>query len=150
MLSVLFLSAYFSSLITFSFVSHPVTYCVLLMIGVLGASGYVYLLFGFSWYLVLFCLVYIGGVYVLFIFVSVHVPNPSPALGGGVGVYFFSFLFLGFLFSFVGLGVPCFVERSYYLCSFFEGFSYCLFCLVLMVGFVRVRVVVGEKDSFFR
>lgn len=51
-------------------------------------------------------------------------------------------------------GNPCsedgFVEKRHYLCSYFEGFSYCLFCLVLMLGFVVVRVVSGEKDSFFR
>ena len=42
------------------------------------------------------------------------------------------------------------VDSRHYLCSFFEGASYCLFCLVLMVGFVAIRVVTGEKDSFFR
>lgn len=81
-MSVVLLRVYFSRLVTFSFVSHPIVYCVLLMIRALRVSGYVYLVLGFSWYLVLFCMVYVGGVYVLFIFVSVHNPNPSPLLGG--------------------------------------------------------------------
>lgn len=46
------------------------------------------------------------------------------------------------------LGV--FFESSHYLCSYFEGFSYCLFCLVLMVGFVAIRIVTGQKDAFYR
>lgn len=149
-MAVIFLRVYFSRLITFSFVSHPVVYCVLLMMSALSVSGYVYAVLGFSWYLALFCLVYVGGIYVLFIFVSVHNPNPSPSLGGRFGVFGFSFLVLYFVLSLSGLCLPCLVEKSHYLCSFFEGFSYCLFCLVLLIGFVSVRVVVGEKDSFFR
>lgn len=43
-----------------------------------------------------------------------------------------------------------YVEFRHYLCSFFEGFSYCFFCLVLMIGFVVIRVVRGDKDSFCR
>lgn len=40
--------------------------------------------------MILLCLVYIGGVYVLFIFVSIHTPNPNPFVGYSV----FQFLFL--------------------------------------------------------
>lgn len=48
MLGVIFLSLYFSRLLFFRFVSHPVTYCVLLMRSALGVSGYLYSLIGFS------------------------------------------------------------------------------------------------------
>lgn len=144
------LGLYFSSLMAFSFVSHPVSYCVLLILSALSVTGYVYLLIGFSWYLVLFCLVYIGGVYVLFIFVSVHSPNPSPSLGGRALMFFFSFVVFSCLFGARQASLPSVGESSYYLCRYFEGLSYCLFCLVLMVGFVAIRIVVGEKDSFFR
>lgn len=102
--------------------------------------------------MVLFCLVYIGGVYVLFIFVSLHNPNPIPALGGGFELVFFVFLFLEVLFLRGGVfGSRLFIEDySQYLCSFFEGVSYCFFCLILMLGFVVISVVSGDKDSFFR
>jgi len=42
------------------------------------------------------------------------------------------------------------VDCSHYLCSYFEGFSYLFFCLILMLGFVVIRVVSSDKDSFFR
>ncbi|KAA3669757.1 ND6 (mitochondrion) [Paragonimus westermani] len=150
-MSAVFLSLYFSSLVGFSFVNHPVAYCILLLSGALGVSGYLYTVLGMSWYLVLFCLVYVGGIYVLFIFVSVHLSNPM-AVSGGSG-FALSGVFLSLLFLFNGVvesGVDGFCESSHYLCSYFEGFSYCLFCLILMVGFMGVSVVSGEKDSFFR
>jgi hypothetical protein len=93
----------------------------------------------------------VGGVYVLFIFVSLHRPNPSPAFGRGVELVFLFFIFLVILF--LGLGFKrgvMFCDSSHYLCSYFEGFSYCFFCLVLMLGFVAIRVVRGDKDSFCR
>nr|QAY80539.1 NADH dehydrogenase subunit 6 [Paragonimus kellicotti] len=147
----LFLSVYFSSLISFSFVGHPVIYCILLLTSALSVSGYLYFVLGMSWYLALFCLVYVGGVYVLFIFVSVHISNPMPA-GGSSGLVFLSSLILFLLFFSGGMdhSLVGFCENSHYLCSYFEGFSYCLFCLILMIGFVGVSVVSGEKDSFFR
>nr|YP_010235134.1 NADH dehydrogenase subunit 6 [Notocotylus intestinalis]QTC30705.1 NADH dehydrogenase subunit 6 [Notocotylus intestinalis] len=150
MLGIVFLSLYFSSLLFFSFVSHPVTYCVLLMSSALGVSGYLYSLVGFSWYLALFCLVYVGGVYVLFIFVSVHSPNPSPLVGGSLLVFLIFFVVIaGILWFNIG-SLSGFVESSHYLCSYFEGFSYCLFCLVLMIGFVAISIVTGQKDAFYR
>nr|YP_010514555.1 NADH dehydrogenase subunit 6 [Diplodiscus japonicus]UXL86286.1 NADH dehydrogenase subunit 6 [Diplodiscus japonicus] len=148
--AVSFLSLYFSSLVMFSFVSHPVVYCVLLMLSALGVSGYVYSVVGFSWYLVLFCLVYVGGVYVLFVFVSVYSPNPSPVVSMSWLLFFSSFFFFFGMFSFSSFCFPAFVESSHYLCSFFEGFSYCVYCLILMIGFVGVSVVVSSKDAFFR
>nr|AAN15180.1 NADH dehydrogenase subunit 6 [Paragonimus westermani]QWT69523.1 NADH dehydrogenase subunit 6 [Paragonimus westermani]QWT69535.1 NADH dehydrogenase subunit 6 [Paragonimus westermani] len=150
-MGVVFLSLYFSSLIGFSFVSHPVVYCILLLTGALGISGYLYTVLGLSWYLVLFCLVYVGGIYVLFIFVSVHLSNPM-SVSGSSGSVLLS-VFLLFLLFFSGVpssGMDGFCESSHYLCSYFEGFSYCLFCLILMVGFVGISAVSGEKDSFFR
>nr|YP_009826149.1 NADH dehydrogenase subunit 6 [Lyperosomum longicauda]QIX04659.1 NADH dehydrogenase subunit 6 [Lyperosomum longicauda] len=146
----LFLVMYFTSLVAFVFVSHPVIYCILLVLGSLSACGVIYLVVGFSWYLVLFSLVYVGGVYVLFIFVSVHEPNPVPSFGIGLlFVLLFSSFFLGGFLWFLGF-VPCFVESSHYLCSCFEGLTYCFFCLVLLAGFLLVSVVLGCKDSFFR
>ncbi len=44
----LLLGLYFSCLMSFSFVSHPVSYCVLLILSALCVRGYTYLLLGFS------------------------------------------------------------------------------------------------------
>nr|YP_009262391.1 NADH dehydrogenase subunit 6 [Homalogaster paloniae]ANI86967.1 NADH dehydrogenase subunit 6 [Homalogaster paloniae] len=150
MLGLSFLSLYFTSLLMFSFVSQPSVYCVLLIISALSVSGYVYSVLGFSWYLALFCLVYVGGVYVLFVFVSVYGPNPFSLNGGSL------LLFLGFFFTmsavlyWVVKSLPVVAESSEYLCSFYEGFSYCMFCLVLVVGFMCVSVMMSERGSFFR
>nr|AYH51401.1 NADH dehydrogenase subunit 6 [Hysteromorpha triloba] len=142
---------YFSMIFSFSFVSHPLYYCVLLLLSSLSVCGLVYWFIGFSWYLVLFCLVYVGGVYILFIFVSVYSPNTF--MGSGIQwwwmcVYFiFSSTILGGCFFF---SVDSFSEFSHYLCSGLEGFSYILFCLVLVLGFICISVIVNRKDSFYR
>nr|YP_008994164.1 NADH dehydrogenase subunit 6 [Metagonimus yokogawai]AGN12766.1 NADH dehydrogenase subunit 6 [Metagonimus yokogawai] len=149
--SSLILSLYFCSLLSFSFVTHPVSYCFLLLFSAFNVVGYTFVIMGFSWYMVLFCLVYVGGVYVLFIFVSMHSPNPSSLFGEGVSFVVFAFVVLSVLF--MGLGykykwvVP---ECSHYLCSYFEGPSYLLLCAVLMLGFVVISVVSSDKDAFFR
>jgi len=92
------LSVYFTTLLAFSFVTHPVGYCFLLLMGAFRVALYSYMLLGFRWYVALFCLVYVGGVYVLFIFVSLHSPNPAPLFSGGIMVlavsYFLFFVFL--------------------------------------------------------
>nr|YP_009139765.1 NADH dehydrogenase subunit 6 [Ogmocotyle sikae]AKG49762.1 NADH dehydrogenase subunit 6 [Ogmocotyle sikae] len=150
MLGSIFLSLYFSCLLFFNFASHPVTYCVLLVSSALSVSGYLYSVVGFSWYMVLFCLVYVGGVYVLFIFVSIHNPNPSPLVGGSLIAFVVFFIFIWAMLRFSMSSLNVFFESSHYLCSYFEGFSYCLFCLILMVGFVSVSVVTGQKDAFYR
>nr|YP_009236167.1 NADH dehydrogenase subunit 6 [Fascioloides magna]AMF83651.1 NADH dehydrogenase subunit 6 [Fascioloides magna] len=150
MLFAVLSSFYLSCLLGFSFVSHPIVYCLLLVGAALSISGLGYLVLGFSWYLAVFCLVYVGGVYVLFIFISVHTPNPLPNFSGGVVSLVILFSSLLCVFSFVFFPVPVLVDSSFYLCSSFEGVSYCLFCLVLMVGFICISVVVGSKSFFFR
>nr|WSP01986.1 NADH dehydrogenase subunit 6 [Creptotrematina aguirrepequenoi] len=149
-MGLIFLSAYFTVLMAFSFVSHPVSYCILLLLSAFSVSGFSCYVFGFSWYILLFLLVYVGGVYVLFVFVSVHNPNPVSGPSGGGGVYLGIFCACFFSLSFLNWDCLVFGETSHYLCTYFEGFTYCLFCLILMVGFMSISIVVGGKDSFFR
>lgn len=85
------LSLYFSSLLAFSFVTHPIKYCFLLLLGALSVVCCGYVIVGFSWYLVLFCLVYVGGIYVLFVFVSLHKPKPSQRFRGDLELLFMGF-----------------------------------------------------------
>nr|AYH51423.1 NADH dehydrogenase subunit 6 [Tylodelphys immer] len=146
------LGLYFSIIFSFSFVSHPLYYCLLLLFSSLSVCGVVYWFIGFSWYLVLFCLVYVGGVYILFIFVSVYSPNTF--VGSSMSWWWILAFFIFSLVMFVGcfyfLKVEGFIENSHYLCSSAEGVSYILFCLVLVLGFVCVSVIVNRKDSFYR
>ena len=86
------LSVYFTRLFCFSLVSKPISYCLLLLLGAISSSFFVYCFMGFSWYLVLFCLVYVGGVYVLFIYASIFSPNNPIRLGGGAPAALISFL----------------------------------------------------------
>nr|AKP94297.1 NADH dehydrogenase subunit 6 [Diplostomum pseudospathaceum] len=145
------ISLYFSIIFSFSFVSHPLYYCLLLLFSSISVCGVIYWFIGFSWYLVLFCLIYVGGVYILFIFVSVYSPNTFTGSGlswwWGLAFFLFSFIVFGSVYY---ISSNSFVEMSHYLCSGFEGFSYILFCLVLVLGFVCISVIVNRKDSFYR
>nr|AYH51371.1 NADH dehydrogenase subunit 6 [Cardiocephaloides medioconiger] len=150
-LASFFTGFYLAVIFSFSFVSHPLYYCLLLLLSSLSVCGLVYSLIGFSWYLVLFCLVYVGGVYILFVFVSVYSPNTF--LGSNVSGWWPMIIFLFSFMVFIGCFYPSFgvvFECSHYLCSGFEGFSYILFCLVLILGFICVSVVVNRKDSYYR
>nr|QIX04647.1 NADH dehydrogenase subunit 6 [Brachydistomum sp. PakPr2] len=144
------LGMYLTVILSFSFVSHPVAYCVLLLIVAFCVNVLTLMAVGFSWYLVLFSLVYVGGVYVLFIFVSVRNPNPIPSPGVSlwnvVFLFLFFFLVVSWLVDFGGY----LVENSRYICSSFEGITYCVFCLVLLISFVLVSVVLSSKDAFYR
>lgn len=93
---------------------------------------------------------YVGGVYVLFIYASVFSPNNPSGLGGGFFVVFLRFCFFLLFFAFVGVSFVSTAEFSFYLCSFYEGFTYCSFCLILMVSFVVISLVGRDKGSFFR
>lgn len=134
----------------FSFVTQPRVYCMLLVMGALRVAGYIYSVLGFSWYLALFCLVYVGGVYVLFVFVSVYGPNTFYLRGGSLLVFFGFYVTVWSMFSCLVKTVPVIIESGEYLCSFYEGFSYCIFCLVLVVGFMCVSIMMRERSSFFR
>nr|UFQ88459.1 NADH dehydrogenase subunit 6 [Rhinebothriidae sp. DJM-2021] len=142
---------YFSCLMLFSLVSHPVYYCILLVINSLICSFICYTVFGFSWYALLFCLVYIGGVYILFIFVSVHSPNSNAlsywSLTGGTSL-------LVFLCLIVGGGLISYsltsIEFSGYLCSISEGYFYVCMCLTLLFGFFILSLIMSVKVNHYR
>nr|YP_009092169.1 NADH dehydrogenase subunit 6 [Dicrocoelium chinensis]AHG06494.1 NADH dehydrogenase subunit 6 [Dicrocoelium chinensis] len=146
-----FTSLYLTTILAFSFVSHPVAYCVFLVISALCVNVLTFLVVGFSWYLVLFSLVYIGGIYVLFIFVSVRNPNPAPSVGVSLGSVFLLFLFFFFggfnMFAGFGSGLE---NNNLYFFNIFEGFTYCMFWGFLWVGFIWGSVGYSSKDSFYR
>nr|YP_001218778.1 NADH dehydrogenase subunit 6 [Echinococcus vogeli]BAF56532.1 NADH dehydrogenase subunit 6 [Echinococcus vogeli] len=151
MLLEIFVVMYFCVLMVFCYTSHCVYHCVLLVINALLASCICYVVYGFSWYSLLFCLVYVGGVYVLFIFVSVFSPNSNFVLYSGsleIGALVcggFWLLVCGFIFySLVG------GEFSGVLCSVSEGWLYLCLCMTLVFGFLVLSVVVSSKVNFYR
>nr|YP_007891016.1 NADH dehydrogenase subunit 6 [Versteria mustelae]BAN15700.1 NADH dehydrogenase subunit 6 [Versteria mustelae] len=144
------ISLYFFVLLLFSITSHCVYYCVFLVGNALLSSMICYMLYGFSWYSLLFCLVYIGGVYILFIFVSIFNPNNSFVLYSGLNVF-------GVLFCFVvSVGFCLFfssyveLEFSNFLCSCSEGSLYVCLCLTLIFGFIILSLVGSVKIMYYR
>nr|YP_001527644.1 NADH dehydrogenase subunit 6 [Taenia saginata]AAV65592.1 NADH dehydrogenase subunit 6 [Taenia saginata] len=143
-------TSYFFVLLLFSLSSHCVYYCVLLVVNALISCLICYLVYGFSWYSLVFCLVYVGGVYILFIFVSVFNPNDSFPIYHKVGE---SNVVLCFV---VGLLCVCLfcglvnVEFSSFLCTVVEGSFYVCLCLTLIFGFIVMSLLVSWKTNFYR
>nr|QXU59691.1 NADH dehydrogenase subunit 6 [Duthiersia expansa] len=145
------LFGYFCSLCLFALINHPVFYCLLLILNALFCCFVCYSIFGFSWYALLFCLVYVGGIYILFIFVSVHSPNSSSIpywSSGFISVSLFSVLtvLVGW-FLFV---TPVHYESSNFLCSLNEGYFYVCMCLTLLFGFIVLSFVLSVKNNYYR
>nr|YP_008082881.1 NADH dehydrogenase subunit 6 [Taenia serialis]BAN21743.1 NADH dehydrogenase subunit 6 [Taenia serialis] len=150
MILEILITFYFFVLLLFSLSSHCVYYCVLLVVNALVSCLICYLVYGFSWYSLIFCLVYVGGVYILFIFVSVFNPNDSFAIYHKVGE---SGVILCFV---IGLLCMCLfyglinIEFSNFLCTVTEGSFYICLCLTLIFGFVVLSLLVSWKMNFYR
>lgn len=149
-ISILFF-IYFLMLFLFSLVNHPVYYCGFLVVNSLICRLISYAVIGFSWYPLLFCLIYIGGVYILFIFVSVYSPNRNY-----ITYYSLKFSFL-FLSIFVLLSIGCLfvynvisIEFRRFLCTINEGVFYVVMCLALLFGFLMLSLVMGVKLNYYR
>nr|AYH51412.1 NADH dehydrogenase subunit 6 [Posthodiplostomum centrarchi] len=146
-----FLALYSAAVISFSFISNPVFYCLFLLVGSLASCGIIYIVMGFSWYMLLFCVVYVGGVYIMFIFVTVYQPNSvvSSNISSWWVFFFTTVVVLTFSWSFSFFS-GVFFENSNFLCNSFEGFTYLVLCLVLILGFSCVSIIINRKDSFYR
>nr|YP_009367936.1 NADH dehydrogenase subunit 6 [Senga ophiocephalina]ARK18847.1 NADH dehydrogenase subunit 6 [Senga ophiocephalina] len=142
---------YFFCLFAFSLLSHPVYYCVLLVINSLLCSFICYIIYGFSWYALLFCLVYIGGVYVLFVFVSVHSPNNSilPYVGLN-SVWCIVFMACSLFFSIIVYYGVLNTEFSSFICTIHEGYMYICMCLTLLFGFIVISSIMSIKLNHYR
>nr|UTE83529.1 NADH dehydrogenase subunit 6 [Raillietina sp. HL-2022] len=149
-ISILF-CLYFFVLLMFSLASHPIYYCVLLVISALTGSLMCYSVYGFGWYSVMFCLVYIGGVYILFVFVSVFNPNNNL-----VSYSSFNYSMLSVVLSMV-LVLGSFIlyntlsiEFSECICTPVEGSFYVCMCFGLVFGFMMLSIIVSIKINHFR
>lgn len=150
MLLEILVAFYFFVLLIFSLSSHCVYYCILLIIKALISCLVCYLIYGFRWYSLIFCLVYVGGVYILFIFVSVFNPNDRFAVYHKIcesNVVFGFVLRLLCACLFYGLVK---IEFSRFLCTTVEGRFYICLCLALVFGFVVLSLLVRWKMKFYR
>nr|UFQ87247.1 NADH dehydrogenase subunit 6 [Schistosoma guineensis] len=142
-------------IIVFTFNSSPLFRSVLILINSLVVSMLVYVEVGFSWYFLLFILVYVGGVYIILIYTSMVFPNFSLFNISFVSYY----LMLGFLFIIwfcvthtSVLNCSSKVECSFYLCNISEILVYIFLCIMLMIGLVFVNFIVSLVliNSHFR
>lgn len=141
---------YFINLMMFSLKSHCIYYCLLLVVKALVARFICYFVYGFSWYTLIFCLVYIGGVYVLFIFVSVFKPKDNFIRYRGIGRFSVRFFFLLCVLSLLAFYSIPDVECSKLLCTVSEGWFYLCLCLTLVFRFLVLRLLSSWKFRFYR
>nr|YP_009049027.1 NADH dehydrogenase subunit 6 [Taenia arctos]BAP10800.1 NADH dehydrogenase subunit 6 [Taenia arctos] len=150
MLLEVLITFYFFVLSLFSLSSHCVYYCVLLVINALISCLICYFIYGFSWYSLIFCLVYIGGVYILFIFVSVFNPNDSFTIYHSVSEFNVVFGFVMSLLCVCLFYNLVSVEFSNFLCTVVEGGFYICLCLTLIFGFIVLSLLISWKMNFYR
>ena len=138
------------SCILWCFVVNPVYYCRLLIFNSFLCGCISYFIYGFSWYRLLLCLVYIGGVYVLFVFISFFSPNSSfmSMFDFKLSVAFVCLFF--FVFSCLFRYFVVFYDYSYYLCNDVEGYFYVFMCFMLIFGFFVLRVIMSLKFNYYR
>nr|QIQ48861.1 NADH dehydrogenase subunit 6 [Schistosoma spindale] len=155
MSNVIVNSLLFLVLISFTFNSSPLFRSLLILLSSFLISIRIFLELGFSWYFVLFILVYVGGVYIILIYISMAFPNFN---NFGVNTQY-SFItlvvfFIVFIFSSSHdnvLGQLELEDCSFYLCNVSEILIYMFLCLVLMIGLVFINFVVSTiGTSYFR
>nr|UEN67865.1 NADH dehydrogenase subunit 6 [Rhabdosynochus viridisi] len=145
----------FSSLLVtfcffFAYLNNFIHYCLLLVVNSLLSSLLILIWSGNPWFTLIFYMVYVGGVYILFVFLSVFSPNIENYFLFSFSnfiVYFFfgweiSFFLLSYSFSYL--------ETSQFLCSYNEGYSYLLLCSFLLLGFFMVSFISSSKEQFIR
>nr|YP_010166580.1 NADH dehydrogenase subunit 6 [Tamerlania zarudnyi]QRV61249.1 NADH dehydrogenase subunit 6 [Tamerlania zarudnyi] len=143
-------SLYFSGLIHLGLTNNSIVLCGVLVSNTALLVIFTHMLFGFAWYAILFSLVYLGGVFILFIYITVFDPNAFP---GGLGIVSRLLLFILIVILFYWGGfyeVATFDEFAHYICTTEEGHTYVMYCLMTLVVFAFVTMIGGGKGSFFR
>lgn len=150
MLLEVFFSLYFLFLFLFSLSRHCLFYCVLLVLKSLVAGLICYTLYGFRWYSLLLCLVYVGGVYILFIFVSIFKPKDNFVKYGSMIKFNVVFMFVFRLLCMFFVVNLINIDFRNYLCTCMEGNYYVFLCLTLLFGFIMLRLIFSMKMKFYR
>nr|ADU05415.1 NADH dehydrogenase subunit 6 [Schistosoma turkestanicum] len=146
-------SLLFVIMVCFSFgVGSLLRMFLIVMMSILSGL-YVYSVVGFSWYLLLFVLVYVGGVCILFIYLSIMIPN----VGLNVACYSYSVMFIGCLYLLILSGNWIIssvdlklIEYSVYLCDVYEGLIYLFFCLMLLIGLILINIILSSFSGYAR
>nr|BBJ70660.1 NADH dehydrogenase subunit 6 [Benedenia seriolae]BBJ70683.1 NADH dehydrogenase subunit 6 [Benedenia seriolae]BBJ70695.1 NADH dehydrogenase subunit 6 [Benedenia seriolae]BBJ70743.1 NADH dehydrogenase subunit 6 [Benedenia seriolae] len=148
---VFLLFLYSVVLFLFSFISNSIGYCILLIISSLISSFLIFFFSGNFWYSLLLYLIYVGGVYILFLFLSVHIPNMSSYNNlNSFIIFFISFFSFESVYSIFSLSIFNFFDNSFYFCGLSEGLSYSFICSFLIIGFVLVSFISSTKIYFCR
>nr|BAV81463.1 NADH dehydrogenase subunit 6 [Schistosoma mattheei] len=132
----------------FTFNSSPLFRSVLILMNSLVVSILVFIKSGFSWYFLLFILVYIGGIYIILIYISMIFPNFSFFNVKLVSYFFMLSLFFVFLscilWSAKLVNTSNKVDCSFYLCNSVEVLLYIFLCMMLMISLVFVNFIVSS------
>lgn len=148
---MLLLSVVFTNLLLFSFTKSTIYYCGLSVIKALLCRFVAYSQFGFGWYSLLFCLVYIGGIYILFVFVSLFRPKSNSLSYFSSNLLIFPIML--FVLFILGSGLTyCIVEIEFSrcICNIMEGSFYLCLCFTLLFGFIILRILSRLKLKYFR
>nr|YP_009524382.1 NADH dehydrogenase subunit 6 [Lepidotrema longipenis]AXR86342.1 NADH dehydrogenase subunit 6 [Lepidotrema longipenis] len=146
----LFICFYLIGSASYLLVGSLLHYCLLLVFNAICITFSLYLLSNSMWYAIIFYMVYVGGIYILFIFLSVYTPNTSQSLDiGRLGLFFLVFFCweISNLFNSNDLAL---LDESFYFCSFNECLSYLFICSFLLLGFFLVSYISGSKEYFIR
>nr|YP_010939813.1 NADH dehydrogenase subunit 6 [Megalobenedenia derzhavini]WLG31376.1 NADH dehydrogenase subunit 6 [Megalobenedenia derzhavini] len=148
---IILLGLYMFILFLFVFISNSVGYCLLLIMASLCASLLIFLLTTNIWYALILYLIYVGGVYILFLFLSIHVPNISTS-HNFIGIFFFYLFWFcqEFCTQITNNSYISINDFSFYFCSISEGLSYIFICCFLIIGFILISFVSSNKLIFFR
>lgn len=148
-------SLLFLVLVRFTFNRSPLFRSLLILLRSFLIRIRIFLELGFSWYFVLFILVYVGGVYIILIYIRMAFPKFS---NFGVNTqYRFTLLAVFFMIYVYSskynrvLRQLEFEDCRFYLCKVSEILIYIFLCLVLMIGLVFIKFVVSTVGtSYFR
>nr|QDO72108.1 NADH dehydrogenase subunit 6 [Schistosoma haematobium] len=143
------------TMVMFTFNSSSLFRSILILVNSLVVSAQIYLEIGFSWYFLLFILVYVGGIYIILIYISMVSPNFSLFNMSFVSYYFmFGFTFIiWFCVSCISMiDYSMSIECSFYLCNSSEILVYIFLCITLMISLVFVNFIVSlvSTNSYFR
>nr|ACR50710.1 NADH dehydrogenase subunit 6 [Schistosoma kisumuensis]ACR50711.1 NADH dehydrogenase subunit 6 [Schistosoma kisumuensis]ACR50712.1 NADH dehydrogenase subunit 6 [Schistosoma kisumuensis] len=141
--------------VIFTFNCNSLFRSVLILINSFIVSLRVYAETGFSWYFLLFVLVYVGGIYIILIYISMVLPNFSLFNVSFIS-YFFVFGFLFVIWFYLShssiLSYNWKIECSFYLCNNIEILVYIFLCIILMISLAFVNFIVSAMvdNSHFR
>lgn len=141
---------YLALLSSFCFFSHPIVRCILLVATVLSLGYGVFLIVGYRWYIGIFCIVYVGGVYVLLVFVFLSCSNSGVIGGFGAFVWVIGVFLLSLVVLVYGVRRDSYSDCSVQLMGYGYRWGYLFLCVRMMLSLVEVRIICSKKNSFYR